>query len=105
MTKLEGSDGAFDFETYATTETATSDHCHSSPTRGQPASSVRAAGPTARPAHSSTHLVEADLDAAFPGFFFPGGRYPADPLVSRQRRDIGPQAFRSGVGFDGFPKV
>lgn len=67
----------------------------------QQASSVRAAGPTAWPAHSSTHLVEADLDAAFPGLVLPGRGDPADPLVSRQRGDGGPQAFRGVIGFDG----
>jgi hypothetical protein len=71
----------------------------------QQASAVRAAGPTARPAHSSTHLIEADLDAAFPGLFFLGRGDPTDPLVSRQRADSGPEAFRSGIGFDGSPEI
>ncbi len=69
------------------------------------ASAVRAAGPTARPAHSSTHLIEADLDAAFPCFLFLGRCDPTDPLVSRQRRDVGPEAYRNGVGLDGSPEV
>jgi hypothetical protein len=68
-------------------------------------SAVRAAGPTAGSAHSATHLIEADLDAAFPCRFSLGGRDPTDPLVSRQRGDGGPEDFRGGVGFDGSPEV
>lgn len=64
-------------------------------------SAMRAARPTARPAHSSTHLIEADLDAAFPSLFFFRRRDPTDPLVLRQRGDCGPEAFHCGVGFDG----
>ena len=66
---------------------------------------MRAAGPTARPAHSSTHLVEANLDSASPGFFLLCRRDPADPLVSRERGDIGPQPYCRGVRLDGFPEV
>jgi len=70
-----------------------------------PASAVRASGPTARPAHASAQLIDADLNAAFSRLFFLGRCNPTDPLVSRQWGDIGPDAFRSGIGFDGFPKV
>jgi hypothetical protein len=69
------------------------------------ASAVRASGPTARPAHASPHLINADLDAALPGGFLLCRSDPADPLVSRQRSDIGPEALRSGVAFDGLPEV
>jgi hypothetical protein len=68
-------------------------------------SAMRAAGPTARPAHSSTHLIEANLDAAFPGHFLLGRSDPTDPLVSRKRGNSGQEAFRSGVGFDGFAEI
>jgi hypothetical protein len=69
------------------------------------ASAVRASGPTARPAHASAQLIDADLDAAFSSLFFLGRCDPTDPLVSRQWGDIRPDALRSGVGFDGFPEV
>jgi hypothetical protein len=66
---------------------------------------VRASGPTARPAHASLHLINADLDAALPGGFLLGRSDPADPLVSRQRGDIGPKARGSGVKLDGFSEI
>ena len=68
------------------------------------ASAVRASGPTARPAHASLHLIDADLDAALPSGFLLGRSDPTDPLVSRQRGDIGPKALGSGVKLDGFRK-
>jgi len=71
---------------------------------GQP-SAVRASGPTARPAHASAQLIDADLDAALPSLFFLGRRDPTDPFVSRQWGDIGPEALRSGIGFYGFPDI
>ena len=73
--------------------------------RGEQASAVRASGPTARPAHASAHLIDADLDAAFPSTFFLDRCDPTDPLVSRQWGDIGPEALGSGVGFDRSPEV
>ena len=69
------------------------------------ASAVGASGPTARPAHASPHLIDADLDAAFPGGFLLGRTDPTDPLVPRQWGDIGPEALGSGVGFDRSPEV
>jgi hypothetical protein len=66
---------------------------------------VRASGPTARPAHASPQLIDTDLDAAFSRLFFLGRCDPTDPLVSRQWGDIGPNALRSGVGFNGFPEL
>jgi hypothetical protein len=72
---------------------------------GEQASPVRATGPAARPAHSSAHLIDADLDAALSSLFFLGRRNPADPLVSCQWRDIGPEPLGIGVGFDSHLKV
>ena len=69
------------------------------------ASAVRASGPAARPAHASAHLVDADLDAAFPCGVLPGRSNPADPLVSGERRNAGPKAPGRKVGHDGFSKV
>ena len=69
------------------------------------ASAVRASGPTARPTHATAQLIDADLDSAFSSLLFLGRCDPTDPLVSRQWGDIGPDALRSGVGFDGFPEV
>jgi hypothetical protein len=66
---------------------------------------VRASGPTAWPAHASPHLVDADLDAALPSGFLLGRSDPTDPLVPRQRGDIGPEALGSSVRFDSPPKV
>ena len=68
-------------------------------------SAVRASGPTARPAHASAQLIDADLDAALPSLFFLGRRDPTDPFVSRQWSDIDPEALRSGIGFYGFPDI
>ena len=73
--------------------------------RGGHPSAVRASGPTARPAHASLHLIDADLDAALPGGFLLGRSDPTDPLVSRQRGDIGPKARGSGVNLDGFSEI
>ena len=56
------------------------------------ASTVRATGPAAGPAHASAHFVDADFDAAIPGFCFLCRRDPTDPLVSCQWGDIGPEA-------------
>ena len=72
---------------------------------GPSASPVRASGPTARPAHASPHLIDADLDAALPSGFLLGRSDPTDPLVSCQRGDIVPETLGSGVRFDGLPKV
>jgi hypothetical protein len=73
--------------------------------RGEQVLAVRASGPTARPAHASAQLIDADLDAALPSLFFLGRRDPTDPFVSRQWGDIGPEALRSGIGFYGFPDI
>ena len=73
--------------------------------RGGQTSTVRAAGPTARPAHSSPHLIDADLDAVFPRVFLLGRRDPTNPLISCQWGNIGPEAPGRGVGFDRNPEV
>jgi len=66
-------------------------------------SAVRASGPTARPAHASAQLIDADLDATLPSLLLLRRCDPTDPLVARQRCDIYPKAFHGGVGLDGFP--
>ena len=68
-------------------------------------SAVRASGPTAWPAHAQTHLINVDLDAAFPSRLLLGRSDPTDPLVARQRSYLGPEAYRSGVRFDGSPEI
>ena len=73
--------------------------------RVEQASTMRASGPTARPAHASPHLIDADLDAPLPGSFLLRGSDPTNPLVSRKWGDVGPQAPGGGVRFDGPPEV
>ena len=68
-------------------------------------SAVRATGPTARPAQALAHLVEADLDAALPGFVFLGRGDPTDPLVPRQGREVQPQPRGVRIGFEGVSEV
>lgn len=72
---------------------------------GPQASAVRATGPAARPAHSPTHLVETDLNAALPGLLLPGRGDPAYPFISRQRGNGGPGTLHGSVGLDGLPEV
>ena len=69
------------------------------------ASAVRATGPTTRSAHASAHLIDADLDAALSSGLLLRRSDPTNPLVSRQRGDIGPEAPGNGVRFDGPPEV
>ena len=66
---------------------------------------MRASGPTARPAHTSPHLINGDLDPPLPSGFLLGRSDPTNPLVSRQRGDVGPEALSSGVRFDGLAEV
>ena len=66
---------------------------------------VWASGPTARPAHASAHLIDTDPDATLPCSFLLGRSDPADPLVSRQRRDIGPEARGHGIELDGISEI
>jgi hypothetical protein len=61
--------------------------------------------PTARPAHTSPHLIDADLDAALSGGFLLSRCDPTDPLVAGQRGDIGPEVLGSGIKLDGFSEI
>lgn len=74
-------------------------------TRFSRASAMWASGPTAWPAHPSAHLVQADLDTPFSGFFLLGRCNPAYPLISRDRGYSGPETPGCAIGFDGLPKV
>jgi hypothetical protein len=69
------------------------------------ASAVRASGPTARPAHASLHLIDANLNAALSGGILLGRSNPTDPLVSRQRGYVGPEVLGSGIKLDGFSEI
>lgn len=68
-------------------------------------SAVRTSRPTARPAHASAQLIDADIDATLSSLFFLCRSNPTDPLVSRQRSDIAPDAPRGDSGFDRSPKI
>ncbi len=61
--------------------------------------------PTTRPAHAFSHFIEADADAAAPGFIFLGGCNPADPFVACQGRDVRPYMLRNRVRFDRPAKI
>jgi hypothetical protein len=69
------------------------------------ASAVRASRPAARSAHAAPHLIHANLDAPLPCGVLLWGSDPADPLVSGQRSDLGPQPLHCGIGFEGFSEV
>ncbi len=66
---------------------------------------VGASGPTARPTHAISHLIDTDLDATLPSSFLFGRSDPADPLISRQRRDIGPEVRGRAIELDGISEV
>ena len=66
---------------------------------------VRAPWPTARPAHAFAHLVDTDLNAAHPSCILLGRSDPADPLVSRQRGDIGPEFRGRDIDLDGISEI
>jgi hypothetical protein len=66
---------------------------------------MRASGPTAWPAHASAHLVNSNLDAALLGGFLLGRGDPADPLVARQRGNLGPKVPGGGIQLDGLPEI
>ena len=66
---------------------------------------VRAAGPAARPPHALSHLIDTDLDATFPGRFLLWRGDPADPLVSRQRGDIGPETGGGDIKLYGLSEI
>jgi hypothetical protein len=58
---------------------------------------VRAPRPTTRPAHAAAHLIDAYFDAAFSGGFLFGRRDPTNPLVTRQRGEVGPKPLSNGI--------
>ena len=60
-----------------------------------------ASGPTARPAHATAHLINSNLDAAFPGGFLLSRGDPTNPLVTRERGDVGPKVRGYGIKLDG----
>ena len=64
-----------------------------------------ASGPTARPAHATAHLVNSNLDAAFSSGFLLGGDDPTDPLIPRQRGDVGPKVLGCGIHLDGLSEI
>ena len=66
---------------------------------------VWASGPAAGPTHAFSHLIDTDFDAALPGSFLLGRSNPADPLISRQRGDIGPQDRGRDIELDGISEV
>ena len=64
-----------------------------------------ASGPTARPAHAAAHLVNSNLDAALSGDFLLGRSNPTDPLVTRQRGNVGPKVLGCGIQLDGLSEI
>ena len=52
---------------------------------------MRATGPTTRPAHPVAHFIQAHGDAAASGGGLLGRGDPTNPLVARQGRDIQPE--------------
>ena len=66
---------------------------------------VWASGPTARPAHAIAHLINSNLDAALSGDFLLGRGNPTDPLVTRQRGNVGPKVRGCGIQPDGLLEI
>ena len=64
-----------------------------------------AAGPAARSAHAFAHFIKPHRYAAASGFIFLSRRNPANPLITRQRRDIRPYIFHLRIGSDGLAKI
>ena len=64
-----------------------------------------ASGPTARPAHATAHLINSNLDAALSGDFLLGRGNPTDPLVTRQRGNVGPKVLGCGIQLDGLSEI
>src|SRR5579864_4797294 len=64
-----------------------------------------ASGPTARPAHASPHLINSNLDAALSGRFLLGRGNPTDPLVTRQRGNVGPKVLGYGIQLDSLSEI
>lgn len=61
--------------------------------------------PTARPAHAAAHLIDAHFDATLSGGFLFGRSNPTDPLVTRQRGEIGPKAFSNSIELDSLSEI
>lgn len=68
-------------------------------------SAMRTSRPAARPAQTLVHLVEADLDSPLAGGVLFGGRYPANPLVARQRRKPRPEIPGHSIRRNRLPKI
>lgn len=66
---------------------------------------VHASGPAAWAAHTVVHLLEANLDAAFPGLLPLCRGDPTDPLVACEGGEAEPELLRCGVGLDGLPEI
>jgi hypothetical protein len=66
---------------------------------------VWASGPTARPAHATAHLINSNLDAALSGGFLLGRGHPTDPLVTRQRGNVGPKVRDCGIQLDRLSEI
>lgn len=66
---------------------------------------MRTAGPATRPAHTALELREGFFDTNIPCLFLSTGRYPADPLIARQRRDIFPNSQQRRGRNQGFLQI
>jgi hypothetical protein len=66
---------------------------------------MRAAGPAARPALSLHKPRARPLDPPAPCFRLFGILDPADPLITRERRNILPRGQRSRVGRQGLAQI
>lgn len=66
---------------------------------------VGASRPTARPAHSTAHLVNSHLNAALSGGFLLGRGDPTDPFVTSQRGNVGPKVLGGGIQLDGLSEI
>jgi hypothetical protein len=73
--------------------------------RGRQTLAVWAPRPTTRPAHAAAHLIEPDFDAAFSGGLLFGRRDPTDPLVTRQRGEVGPKPFSNSIELDSLSEI
>ena len=66
---------------------------------------MRAPYPTARPTHTILELRDNSSNVVFSGFGLLHKGYPANPLITRQRREIFPQLQRRLVCHQGLLKV
>ncbi len=63
---------------------------------------MNTAGPTAGSAHATPELGERFLDPDSSRFRLLAARYPADPLIACQRRNVFPRSLRSRRRRNGF---